>query len=717
MQKIVYRHRIDAKKHGTQFVINVYRNDGNTRVLILSVLDGSTPLKISDDNVNATVYCVKPDETVVYEGSSVIDDNVIVELSQQTCAVAGTVKCQLRIVSTDENKNTQLLTCPEFEICVHESNYDDNAIESTNEFSSLILAENDVRTATEKANTAAQNANAIATEIRNARANGEFNGPQGEKGEDGADYVLTEADKTDIANHIDLSVWEKLECNEYRTDSDEYILPYVNIGVMNKHTVAIPKVIGGKISGQTAPSGLLRLMKADVSALAGKKVKIHGRSQSVPTYPCAFCTAEDDLTILETYGNDRYTLYGIEVENPELLSESTQVKDAVEAVIPQGAKYLYVMGGMATSSGVTIFDAVPYLEVLVLDKSIADAVKELQSPLANKKLAVDGDSICYGNGYTGGYGKLIAEKYGMTLQNNAVGGASIAIGTTNAVNYGTSLDWENTQYYLKIVTFDWENNKSAETTAFPISREEYLNGFGVYPTTYKLVDGEMQEQEYSETMPPGTSFIRFDIPMYDGNTVPKYYRIWNHAEHNAFWERYRSGFGTEGYVKGDTQLYTARHWLCKDIAKIDADSDYIVIEGGINDYLLGRRLGTITEDMTSVVDITTTAGAAEYLCRQLIERFSDRKIAFVITHKAKTHWRTKNNAPGGAYTLQECYNTISQVMKKYSIPVVDLSENARFNTEIQTLLKYTHNSDGVHPNKEGYELFYVPLISGVIERI
>lgn len=568
-----------------------------------------------------------------------------------------------------------------------------------------------------QAEAAGERVNQIAEELLLARANGEFNGPQGEKGKDGADYVLTEADKTDIANHIDLSVWEKLECNEYRTDSDEYILPYVNIGVINKHTVAIPKVIGGKISGQTAPSGLSRLMKADVSALVGKKVKIHGRSQSVPTYPCAFCTAEDDLTILETYGNDRYTLYGIEVENPELLSESTQVKDAVEAVIPQGAKYLYVMGGMATSSGVTIFDAVPYLEVLVLDKSIADAVKELQSPLANKKLAVDGDSICYGNGYAGGYGKLIAEKYGMTLQNNAVGGASIAIGTTNAVNYGTSLDWENTQYYLKIVTFDWENNKSAETTAFPISREEYLNGFGVYPTTYKLVDGEMLEQDYSETMPPGTSFIRFDIPMYDGNTVPKYYRIWNHTDHNAFWEHYRSGFGTEEYVKGDTQLYTARHWLCKDIAKIDADSDYIVVEGGINDYLLGRRLGTITEDMTSVVDITTTAGAAEYLCRQLIERFSDRKIAFVITHKAKTHWRTKNNAPGGAYTLQECYNTISQVMKKYSIPVVDLSENARFNTEIQTLLKYTHNSDGVHPNKEGYELFYVPLISGVIERI
>lgn len=565
-----------------------------------------------------------------------------------------------------------------------------------------------------QAETAGERANQIAEELLQAKANGEFNGAPGEKGEPGADYVLTDADKTEIAGYVDLSVREKLECSEYRTDSEEYILPYVNIGVVNKHTVSLPKVGSGKISGWTAPSGLSRLMKADVSALAGRKVRIHGKSQSIPAYPCAFCTAEDDLTVLETYGNEKYTLYGIEVEKPELLSESTQSKDAVEAVIPEGAKYLYVMGAMATASGVMIYDAVPYLET---EESIADTVKELKSPLANKKLAVDGDSICYGNGYPGGYGKLIAEKYSMILQNNGVGGASIAVGTTNAVNFGTSLDWENTQYYLKIVTFDWENNKSAETTAFPISREQYLNGFGVYPTTYKLVNGEMTEQDYSETMPSGTSFIRFDIPTYDGNTVPKYYRIWNHAEHNAFWECYHSGFGTEEYIKGDTQLYTARHWICKDVIKIDPDSDYIIVEGGINDYLLGRRLGSITEDMTSVVDITTTAGAAEYLCRQLIERFPDKKTAFVIAHKAKTHWRTKNNAPGGAYTLQECYDTISQVMKKYSIPIVDLSENARFNTEIQTLLKYTHNSDGVHPNKKGYELFYVPLILGVIERI
>lgn len=185
MQKIVYRYRLDARKHGTQFTINAYQNDGNIRELILSVLDGGTPLNISDNHASATLYCSKPDGTVIYESSSIADSNIVIVLSQQTCTAVGTVKCQLRIMSTDENETNQLLTCPEFEICVHESNYNDKAIESTNEFSGLVLATNNANTATERANNAAQNADAAAEELRIARSNGEFNGRDGTDGEAG----------------------------------------------------------------------------------------------------------------------------------------------------------------------------------------------------------------------------------------------------------------------------------------------------------------------------------------------------------------------------------------------------------------------------------------------------------------------------------------------------------------------------------------------------
>lgn len=51
------------------------------------------------------------------------------------------------------------------------------------------------------------------------------------------------------------------------------------------------------------------------------------------------------------------------------------------------------------------------------------------NPLRGKKICVNGDSICYGAGYLGGYTKIIADKNEMSYQNIAVSGATIASGT------------------------------------------------------------------------------------------------------------------------------------------------------------------------------------------------------------------------------------------------------------------------------------------------
>ena len=60
------------------------------------------------------------------------------------------------------------------------------------------------------------------------------------------------------------------------------------------------------------------------------------------------------------------------------------------------------------------------------------------SPLYGKKLCCNGDSIMYGAGATGGFASIIAAKYGMTLQNIAVSGGTIASGTTDG---GTNRHW------------------------------------------------------------------------------------------------------------------------------------------------------------------------------------------------------------------------------------------------------------------------------------
>lgn len=50
------------------------------------------------------------------------------------------------------------------------------------------------------------------------------------------------------------------------------------------------------------------------------------------------------------------------------------------------------------------------------------------NPLAGKIVTFNGDSITYGAGFTGGYGKIIAEENDMVYENRSAGGATIAAG-------------------------------------------------------------------------------------------------------------------------------------------------------------------------------------------------------------------------------------------------------------------------------------------------
>lgn len=58
-----------------------------------------------------------------------------------------------------------------------------------------------------------------------------------------------------------------------------------------------------------------------------------------------------------------------------------------------------------------------------------DQIIAMHSPLFQKKAVYDGDSICYGEGFAGGYAGIIKNMYSMTMQNNAVSGATITAGT------------------------------------------------------------------------------------------------------------------------------------------------------------------------------------------------------------------------------------------------------------------------------------------------
>jgi len=76
------------------------------------------------------------------------------------------------------------------------------------------------------------------------------------------------------------------------------------------------------------------------------------------------------------------------------------------------------------------YGTVKTIEGLEITKSqIIDFNEE--NPLWGKTISFNGDSICAGAGYAGGYGKIIAEENGMTYENIAVGGGTVAYVSEN----------------------------------------------------------------------------------------------------------------------------------------------------------------------------------------------------------------------------------------------------------------------------------------------
>lgn len=224
-------------------------------------------------------------------------------------------------------------------------------------------------------------------------------------------------------------------------------------------------------------------------------------------------------------------------------------------------------------------------------KAEVEAISSSVNSLYGKKIAADGDSICYGNGYLGGYAKMISDMFSMQYQNLAVGGGTI----------------------------------TAET---------YYNG-------------------------------------------------------------------------------TPRHWICRSVQNLDANADYVLIEGGVNDGSLQVPLGTLSSGFTSSLDDTTFYGALETICKVLCTRFIGKKYAFVIPH---------GSDPGmynGAY-----HTAVIECCEKWGIPVIDITKYAppfnqfRYTDEYNTIRNtYTTDGDGWHPTEVCYREYYVPKITGVLSEL
>lgn len=151
-----------------------------------------------------------------------------------------------------------------------------------------------------------------------------------------------------------------------------------------------------------------------------------------------------------------------------------------------------------------------------------------------------------------------------------------------------------------------------------------------------------------------------------------------------------------------------------DITKnLEGDYDYIIFEGGINDFWTHAKFGEITDTFDGGYDGETTTGALESMFFEAREKHPQSKVGFVIIHDPFLY-DAEND-------FLKYYEMIKAVCDKWEVPYLDLYARNNQTTGVnvrdseQRKLYFASEErpegDGCHPNEQGYRTIYVePMI-------
>ena len=182
---------------------------------------------------------------------------------------------------------------------------------------------------------------------------------------------------------------------------------------------------------------------------------------------------------------------------------------------------------------------------------------------------------------------------------------------------------------------------------------------------------------------------------------------------NLYGLQYQNVAVSGGHLANDEG---AQFVISNSINLFNSDIDAICMEGGINDKSWNVPLGTITGNYTEEINQSTIAGALEKMFRDCYNLFPGKPLFYVISHNSNNSYTSKNSIN---LTYKDYIDMIIKVCKKYGVYVINICEDSNLLTGLSDTLKnnYTKDSDGLHPNQDGYNKFYVPLIKDYIQNI
>lgn len=146
--------------------------------------------------------------------------------------------------------------------------------------------------------------------------------------------------------------------------------------------------------------------------------------------------------------------------------------------------------------------------------------------------------------------------------------------------------------------------------------------------------------------------------------------------------------------------------------KLDGEYDYIIVEGGINDFWAHVALGEMTEGFDGGYNEDTVTGAVESIFYTIRNNHPESKAGFVIIHDPFTY--------DAEAEFEPFYEMIKAVCDKWEVPYLDLysQNNQQMGVNVrdaeQKRLYFASNDrpdgDGCHPNELGYrEMYAAPM--------
>lgn len=154
--------------------------------------------------------------------------------------------------------------------------------------------------------------------------------------------------------------------------------------------------------------------------------------------------------------------------------------------------------------------------------------------------------------------------------------------------------------------------------------------------------------------------------------------------------------------------------ILEQVQMMDKLYDYVLIEGGFNDYFQrnnGVSIGTMPKNMNSSRDDKTTYGALDSICLWLKQNYPASKILFVVPHKIMTIAGVIDSE------FYPYLQAIRDVCEKYSVRYADIALKGGCTPFYQSFRDKYFGSDGIHLNYDGYETFYVPVIEAEMEML